>query len=140
MRADETCPHAARDVASTSLLHAWAAALAGPASAAALRHRLAPLADGLLAAAKGHAALSIARTVGAALVAPDLDGPGALERTLGVLQRELAGHRRGPDVIAALAAGYAGAVRDRAPPRSPATRGRTPPASVPSSAIPPPGS
>ena len=112
MTADDTCPHTAREVATASLLHAWASALAGSDSAAALRHRLAPLADGLLDVVDGHATLAIARNVGAALVALDLDEPATLERTLGVLQRELAGQRRGPDVIAALAAGYAGAVRD----------------------------
>ena len=72
-----------------------------------------------------------------------------LERTLVMLQRELAEHPRGPDITAALAAGFVGAMRELIcastprPTRSRATRAaptRTRPVSAPSSATPPPES
>ena len=111
MTAEETRPHAARAGAGGSLLNAWAAALAG-SDTGATRQRLAPLAARLVDVVQGRARLSVAHAVGASLVAAGLDEPAALERTLVVLQRELAGHPREPDIVAAIAAGYAAAVRD----------------------------
>ncbi len=112
MTADDTCPRSACDGPAESLLDAWATALAGPHPGATLRHRLAPLAAGLLDVVHGRAALSIARAVGAALVTAGLGDPIMLERTLIMLQRELAEHPRGPDITAALAAGFVGATRE----------------------------
>ncbi len=118
MTADGTCPRPTTPVSESTLLDSWAAALAGPESgpspSAALRTSLAPLADSLLDVLHGRVALPIARAVGASLVVAGLVENAALERTLVMLQRELAGHPRGPDLIAAMAAGYAGALRDLA--------------------------
>ena len=95
MTSDGSCPSAARDAPADSLLDTWAVALAGPDPDATLRPRLAALTDSLLSVVQGHAAPAVARAVGARLVAAGLDEPGALERTLVLLQRELAGHPRG---------------------------------------------
>jgi diguanylate cyclase (GGDEF)-like protein/PAS domain S-box-containing protein len=114
MTSDGSCPSAARDAPADSLLDTWAVALAGPDPDATLRPRLAALTDSLLSVVQGHAAPAVARAVGAGLVAAGLDEPGALERTLVLLQRELAGHPRGAELTAAFAAGFAGGVRDLA--------------------------
>jgi diguanylate cyclase (GGDEF)-like protein/PAS domain S-box-containing protein len=114
MTSDRSWPSATRDAPAALLLDGWAVALAGPNPSATLRRRLGPLADSLLSVIQGHAGLAIARAVGAALVTVGFDEPGALERTLVMLQRELVDHPRGPELTAALAAGYAGGVRDLA--------------------------
>ena len=112
MTSDRSCP-SARDAPAGSLLDAWTVALAGAHPNAALRQRLAPFADGLLEVVRG-ATPAVARAVGAALPTAGLDEPPTLERTLVLLQRELGDHPRGPELTAAFAAGYAGAVRQPA--------------------------
>ncbi len=112
MTADGTCSRAVCDSHTGWFLDAWTVALASPHPGANLRRRLAPLADSLLDVVQGRAALPTARAVGAALVTAGFDEPVALERTLVLLQRELADHARRPELTAALAAGFVGAVRD----------------------------
>ena len=73
MTSDSACPHVSRGAPEGLLLDAWATAIAGPGPSAAVRRRLAPLADSLLDVAQGHAAPATARRVGAALVTAGLD-------------------------------------------------------------------
>ena len=76
-----------------SLLDAWASALAGPDPDAALRRRLAPLADSLLDVVRRARPRSPSPAPSGRRWSPlGLDEPATLERTLVVLQRELAGH------------------------------------------------
>ena len=113
MTSDRSCPRAECAAPTGSPLDVWADAVAGPNPSAAARRRVAPLAGRLLDVAHGCAALPVARAVGAALVTAGFDEPATLENTLVMLQRELADHPRRPDLTAALAAGFVGAVRDR---------------------------
>jgi diguanylate cyclase (GGDEF)-like protein/PAS domain S-box-containing protein len=115
MTSDSACPHVPRGEPEGLILDAWAVAIAGPEPSAAVRRRLAPLAESLLDVVRGQAEAATARAVGAALVTVGPDEPGVLERTLVVLQRELGGHPRGPELTAALAAGYAGGLRSADP-------------------------
>ncbi len=115
MTSESACPHASRDAPEGLLLDAWAVAIAGPGPNAAVRRRLAPLADSLFDVVRGQAEPATARSLGAALVTVGPDDPGVLERTLVVLQRDLGDHPRGAELIAALAAGYVAGVRDLAP-------------------------
>jgi diguanylate cyclase (GGDEF)-like protein/PAS domain S-box-containing protein len=115
MTSDSACPHVPRGEPERLNLDAWAVAIAGPEPSAAVRRRLAPLAESLLDVVRGQAEPATARAVGAALVTVGPDEPGVLERTLVVLQRELGDHPRGPELTAALAAGYAGGLRSADP-------------------------
>jgi diguanylate cyclase (GGDEF)-like protein/PAS domain S-box-containing protein len=115
MTSESAYPHASRDAPEGLLLDAWAVAIAGPGPNAAVRRRLAPLADSLFDVVRGQAEPATARSLGAALVTVGPDDPGVLERTLVVLQRDLGDHPRGAELIAALAAGYVAGVRDLAP-------------------------
>jgi diguanylate cyclase (GGDEF)-like protein len=73
---------------------------------------MAPLAAGLLAFLQGQAGPAAARAIGASLVAAGIDDAATVEPLLVRLQREVGTHPRGPALVAAVATGYAGALRD----------------------------
>src|ERR1700744_1446497 len=84
----------------------------GTPPAAGLRFRMAPLADGLLAVLQGEAGPAAARAIGASPVAAGIDDAAKAEPVLIRLQWEVATHPRGPALVAAVASGYAAALRD----------------------------
>jgi diguanylate cyclase (GGDEF)-like protein/PAS domain S-box-containing protein len=108
----EDCPPPATETGPDPLFERLTAALEGAHPGVRLRFRLAPLADSLLAVLRGQAGAAIGRAVGASLVAAGINEPATMERLLVRVQRELADHSGGPALIASLAAGYAGALRD----------------------------
>ena len=107
----EDCPPTERAIRPDLRLGRLNAALEGIPPGPGLRFRMAPLATGLLAFLKGQTGPAAVRAIGAALVAAGIDDV-EVEPLLVRLHREVGTHPHGPALIAAVAAGYAGALRD----------------------------